>query len=60
MGGGYFDFFSYTRKLGPFLWFQYSGFFQENEYFWGYENLGDIFTESSQNWTGFRGHFYAF
>ena len=26
----------------------------------GYEDFVDIFLESSQNWTIFRGHFYAF
>ena len=31
-----------------------------NEYFSGYEDFVDIFCGSSQNWTGFRGHFYAF
>ena len=28
--------------------------------FWGYEDFVDIFFGSSQNWTIFRGHFYAF
>ena len=36
------------------------GGFQENEDFWGYEDFVDIFGGSSQNWTIFRGHFYAF
>ena len=30
------------------------------EYFLGYEDFVDIFWGSSQNWTIFRGHFYAF
>ena len=30
---------------------------QKYHYFWGYEDFVDI---SLQNWTGFRGHFYAF
>ena len=37
--------------------------FQKTEYFWGYEDFVDIFFGgggSSQNWTIFRGHFYAF
>ena len=28
--------------------------------FWGYEDFADIFGGSSQIWTVFRGHFYAF
>ena len=31
-----------------------------NEYFWGYEEFVDIFELSSQSWTLFKGHFYAF
>ena len=34
--------------------------FQKNEYFFGYVDFVDIFGGSSQNWTIFRGHFYAF
>ena len=34
--------------------------FQKNKYFLGYENFVDIFLGSSQNWTIFRCHFYAF
>ena len=34
--------------------------FQKNKYFFGYEDFVDIFLGSSQNWTIFRGHFYAF
>ena len=34
--------------------------FQKNEYFLGYEDFVDIFLSSSQNWTIFSGHFYAF
>ena len=57
--------FSYIRRLGPFFGFKILNFnifwgFQKNKYFWGYENLVDIFWGSSQNWTIFRGHFYAF
>ena len=40
--------------------FNIFGGFQKNEYFWGYEDFVDIFGGSSQNWTIFRGHFYAF
>ena len=48
-GGGGTLIFSYIHRLGSFLGvqnfeFKYCG------YFWG----------SSQNWTVFRGHFYAF
>ena len=39
--------------------FQYLLGFSKNEYFW-YEDFVDIFWESSQNWTIFRGHFYAY
>ena len=57
--------FSYIRRLGPFFWVQNFNFdifwgFQKNKYFLGYENFVDIFLGSSQNWTIFRGHFYAF
>ena len=55
---------------GHFLVFQILNFnifrgFQKNEYFWGYEDFVDFFFfwrggGSSQNWTIFRGHFYAF
>ena len=34
--------------------------FQKNEYVLGYEDFVDIFWGSSQNWTIFRGHSYAF
>ena len=43
--------------------FQIFGGFQKNEYFLGYEDFVNIFGGgggSSQNWTIFRGHFYAF
>ena len=53
--------------------FDIFGGFQKNKYFffwgWGYQNFVDIFFfffffwgggGSSQNWTIFRGHFYAF
>ena len=33
---------------------------KKNEYFGGYEDFVDIFLGSPQNWTIFRGHFYAF
>ena len=57
--------FSYIRRLGPFLRFKILNFnnldgFQENEYFWGYEEIVDIFRGSSQSWTIFGGHFYTF
>ena len=40
--------------------FNIFGGFQKTEYFCGYEDFVDIFWGSSQNWTIFRGHFYAF
>ena len=57
--------FSYIHRLGSLLGFKILNFiifggFQKNEYFWGYEDFVDIFGGSSQNWTKFRGHFYAF
>ena len=52
---------SYIRRLGSF--FRVHNF--EFHYFWGgfrkmYEDFVDIFWGSSQNWTLFRGNFYAF
>ena len=57
--------FLYIRRLGSFVLvqnfeFQYFLGFQKNEYFLGYEDFRDIFLGSSQNWTIFRSHFYAF
>ena len=40
--------------------FNILGGFQKTEYFLGNEDLVDIFGGSSQNWTIFKGHFYAF
>ena len=34
--------------------------FKKMNIFLGYEDFVDIFLGSSQNWTVFRGHFYAF
>ena len=56
---------SYIRRLGSIFWVQYFEFqyfwgFQKNEYFGGHEDFVDFFGGSSQNWTIFRGHFYAF
>ena len=53
------------RRLGSFIWFKILNFnifggFQKNKYFLGYEDFVDICLGSSQNWTIFRGHFYAF
>ena len=47
--------FSCIRRLGSFL-----GVFRKINIFLGYENFVDIFSGSSQNWTIFRGQFYAF
>ena len=57
--------FSYIRRLGSFLGFKILNFniilgFQKNKYFLGCEDFVDIFGGSSQNFTIFRGHFYAF
>ena len=57
--------FSYIRRLGTFFWvqnfdFQYFWGVSEKQIFLGYEDFVDIFWGSSQNWTIFRGHFYAF
>ena len=54
-GGGGTQIFSCIRRLGSFFFG-----FQKKKYFLGHENFVDIFFESSQNWTIFRGHFYAF
>ena len=66
-GGGGGTLLSYISRLGLFLGvqnfeFQYFWGFQKNEYFFlgTYEDFVDIFLGSSQIWTIFRGHFYAF
>ena len=64
-GGGGTLVFSYIRRLGSFFGvqkfeFKYFLGFQKNEFFWGYGDFVDIFWGSSQNWTIFRGHIYAF
>ena len=56
--------FSYIRRLGSFLGFKILNFnifcgFQIVNTFWGMEVLW-IFFGSSQNWTIFRVHFFAF
>ena len=62
-GGGYSDIF--IHRLGHSFVFKILNFiifcgFQKNEYFLGYEDFVDIFWGSSQNWTKFSSHFYAF
>ena len=64
--------FLYIRRLGPFFGVQILNFnilffflgggggVQKNEYLLEYEDFVDIFWGTSQNWTIFRGHFYAF
>ena len=57
--------FSYIRRPGSFFWFKTLSFiilggFRKNEYFLGYQDFVDIFWGSSQIWTIFRGHLYAF
>ena len=57
--------FSYIRRLGSFFGFKILNFnifwgFQKNKYFLGYEDFVDTFLGSSQNWTIFKGYFYAF
>ena len=64
-GGGYSDFFMHTQARVIFFLFKTFNFnifkgFQKNKYFFGYDNFVNIFLGSSQNWTIFRGHFYAF
>ena len=63
-GGGGTLIFSYIRRLGSFLGvqnldFNIFGVFRKNEYLLGLEDMNICFG-SSQNWTTFRGHFYAF
>ena len=59
-GGGGAVIFSYMRRFGSFFGVQNFEFlyffFQKNDYFWGMK----IFRGSTQNWTIFSGHFYAF
>ena len=61
-GGGGAVIFSYMHRFGSFFWVQnfdfyiFGFFFQKNDYFWGMK----IFRGSTQNWTIFSGHFYAF
>ena len=58
--------FSYIRRLGSFFGVQnfeckyFLGIFRKKLYFGGYEDFVYIFGGSSQNWTIFSGHFYAF
>ena len=64
-GGGGNLIFSYIRRLGSFfgvkiLNFNIFGVFQKNKYFLGVMILWIFFGGSSQNWTIFWGHFYAF
>ena len=63
-GGGTLIFHTYVGS-GHFWWvqnfeFQYFWAFQKNKYVLGYEDFVDIFLRLLQNWTIFRGHFYAF
>ena len=65
-GGGGTLIYAYIRRLGHFLGFKilififFFFFFRKKEYFWGIKILWIFFGGSSQNWTIFRGHFYAF
>ena len=65
-GGGVLWYFPiYFLRLGPSfgvqnLDFQYFGGFSEKWIFSGVWRFCGYFWGSSQNWTGFRGHFYAF
>ena len=65
--------FSYIRRLGSFFWVQNFEFLVYQKIIFlgfskkiggggggGDEDFVDIFGGSSQNWTKFRGHFYAF
>ena len=63
-GGGGTVIVSYIGS-GHFLGFKILNFiifwgFSEKWIFLGYEDIVDIFLGSSQYWTIFRGHFYAF
>ena len=59
---------SYIRSLGSifgvkhfeFQYFHIFCVFRKNDIVFGYEDFVDIFWGPSQNWTIFRGHFYAF
>ena len=62
-GGGGTLLFLYIRRLVSFFGFTILNFnifggCQKNDF--GYEACVDIFGGSSQNWTIFRDHFYAF
>ena len=64
-GGGVLWYFHTHVRSVHFLGFKILNFdifwgFQKNKYFFGYEKFVVIFWGSSQNWTIFRGHFYAF
>ena len=62
--------FSYIRRLGPFFFLGGGGpnfeiqyfwrVFRKINSFWGIKILCIYFLGSPQNWTIFRGHFYAF
>ena len=54
-GGGV---FSYIRRLCPF--YLGGGGFRKIKKIWGMKILWIFFWGSSQNWTIFKGHFYAF
>ena len=63
--GGYSDIFIHTWARAIFggfkiLNFNIFGDFQKNEYSFRYEDFVDVFFGSSQNWSIFRGNFYAF
>ena len=59
VGSGHF--FGSKFWISLFIYFFFwGGGVQKNEYFFGYEDFVDIFWGSSQNWTIFRGYFYAF
>ena len=56
--------FSYIRRFGSFFWFKILNFnifwvSRKINIFLGYEDFGGE-GGSSQNWTLFRGHLYAF
>ena len=53
-------FFIYLFIFFYFFFFFGGGGYQKSEYFLGYDDFVDILWGSSQNWTSFRGHFYAF
>ena len=60
IGSVHFFFFGGGGGGVNILNFNTFGGIQKNESFFGYEDFVDTFGGLAQNWTKFRGHFYAF